>query len=133
MREGNKVSSGVVEYLINSNKILVFLAFVLIVESITAIIVSIMSVFFHGRIGHDFPIAGAIGLGSNFWFTARLKKGLAASHLPVAEFAADAESALRRDCAGYSPITEGRRDSHPGDDGERLRRGQAPLLRGRHE
>lgn len=54
------MSSSVIKYLKNSNITYTFLIFMLAAEIITAIIVSIMSFIFHGRIGYDFLITGAI-------------------------------------------------------------------------
>jgi len=54
------MSSKAIKYLKDSNIAIVFAAFALVAEIITAIIVSIMSILFHGRIGNDFLITGAI-------------------------------------------------------------------------
>jgi len=54
------MSSRVIKYLNNANITYIFLVYALVAEIITAIIVSIMSVLFDGRIGYDFLITGAI-------------------------------------------------------------------------
>lgn len=54
------MKSSMVEYLKNSHITVVFLVFALVAESITAIIVSVMSTVFHGSVGSDFLITGAI-------------------------------------------------------------------------
>jgi PAS domain S-box-containing protein len=54
------VNSRIVEYLKHSHITIIFLVFVLVAEGITAFIVSVMSVVFHGKVGYDFLITGAI-------------------------------------------------------------------------